>query len=126
MTGRRVARLAAVACVAVFLALLVWDLAVQRPRLAGSQICAQDAESAKLSGADGPGVYRFDRSTGSPVRVPPTVAFGMIVQGTFKSAYSTQRACGVKALTQTWTGVLVVTSLLCGIVAAVVSLLAKR
>lgn len=126
MTFRRVARIAAVGCVAVFLSLLVWDLAVQRRRLAGSQICALDAESAKLFGADEPGVYRFDRDTGSPVRVPPTVALGMIVEGTFKPAYSMQRACGAKALTQTWTGLLVVTSLLSAIVAGAGSLLAKR
>lgn len=125
MSARRVALIAAAGCAAVFIAVMVWDLAVESPRLAGSQICAQDAESARLFGADGPGVFKFDRSTGLPVRIPASMALAMVAKGTFNPAYPGQRACGLKALTQTGSSLLAAGSLLGAILAVLIGLFVR-
>ncbi len=67
---RRGAIITSAVCALAFILAMAWSVAIERPRLAGSQICAQDAASAQLFGADAPGAYTFDRETGRAVRLP--------------------------------------------------------
>ena len=108
MLSRRIA----LGCTVIFLIVMVWDVVVERSRLGGARICVQDAETARSLGMAGPGVFQFDRSTGRPVRVPPSIALAMVAEGTIKPGYSDQSACGLKALGQTGIGLVAVASLL--------------
>ena len=123
MPRRRTAFIAAAVCASAFIAVMAWDLVIEQPRLAGSQICAQDAGSAQAFGADGPGVYKFDRKTGRPVRIPASMAFAMVLQGDVD--YQGEAKCGVKALTQTPGGLIAVGSLLGAIVALLIGVFTR-
>jgi len=116
---RRTALRAAAVCASVFAGVMLFDVTVVHPRLGGDRVCMSDSGAAALYGVDGPGVYTFS-STGRPVRIPATMALGMVVGGVFKSPYSGYSACGARALTQTADGVIVLVSVL-GTVAALVA-----
>ena len=125
MPRYRVAFIAAALCFAAFIAVMAWDIVVEHPRMAGSQICAQSADAAKLIGAEGPGVYRFDRDTGRPARIPASMAIEMVATGLFNPTYPGQAGCGGRAMTQTGDGVIAVGSLLGAIVALLMGIVAK-
>jgi hypothetical protein len=125
MTLRRTAFIAGAACASVFTAVMAWDVVMEHPRLAGSQVCIQDAGSAQAFGAPGPGAYEFDRDTGRPVRIPASMAFAMVFQGISKASYPGQAACGAKALTQTPDGLIAVVSLLGTLVALLIGAFAR-
>ena len=114
----------AAACGLIFVGVMGWDLGVQRPRLTGNQVCVQDQETAKVFGTDGPGVFKFDRTSGAAVRIPPSMALDMIAS--FDPPYSDYRKCGLKALQQTRAGLVTVASLAGAVVAAVAALFLRR
>lgn len=121
----RVAFIVAAACASAFGAVMAWDIVFVHPHLAGSQLCAQNADAAQLFGADGPGAYRFDRDTGRPVRLPASMALAMVAEGISSPAYPGQTACGGKALTQTADGLLALGALLGAVVALLIGVVAR-
>ncbi len=124
MSLRRLAFGAAAAFGVVFVGIMAWDLVTQRPRLTGNQVCVQDLETAKLLGMEGPGVYMYDRTSGSPVRIPPSMALAMVAS--FDPPYPDYRKCGLNALRQTRAGLLTIASLAAVLVAAVAGLFLRR
>jgi len=118
--------IAATAFAVAFVGVIVGNLVIDHPRLAGSQVCVEDSAAARTFGADGPGVYRFDRKTGRPVRIPASMAFAMVLKGTFNPSYQRQVTCGVKAVMQTANGMIASGLLIGTIVAVLLGVFAKR
>lgn len=125
MSPRGTAFTVAAVCGAAFVAVMIWGLVIEQPRLGGNRICVGDVESAKLLGVDEPGVYKFDRTTGRPAHVPASMAIGMVMSSSVSSAYSGQAACGMRALVQTTDGVVALVSLLGIIISVLIGVFAR-
>lgn len=98
--------------VALFVAAIVWGQVIGS-RLGGAQICISDPETAqRFLGAGEPGVYRFDRDTGRPARIPGSMAFAIIIEAVLQPVYPRQTRCCARALIQAPEGLLGVGSLL--------------
>ena len=124
MSLRRSTLAVAAVCGLVFLAVMAWDLGVQRPRLTGSQMCVQDATTAQSLQLPGTGVFKFDRTSGAAVRIPPSMALGMILST--HSSYPGYRTCGLTALRQTWPGLVTMASLAGALISGIAALFLRR